>query len=177
MRYTYLRDWRGGLLLRCRSDADGCAARLSRIACGPMFDCPASLACGIAPARARTDLLPDLLPAESLAEPWRARLPGVMRTLVLGGTAWLGSHVVAAAITAGHEVTALARGEAGPAPDGASFVVADRERDDAYDALATTTAGEEREALWTMLKATYPFFVDHEARADRTIPVVALTRL
>jgi deazaflavin-dependent oxidoreductase (nitroreductase family) len=48
---------------------------------------------------------------------------------------------------------------------------------DAYDAVATTTEGEEREALWAMLKATYPFFVDHEAKADRTIPVVALTRL
>jgi nucleoside-diphosphate-sugar epimerase len=55
-----------------------------------------------------------------------------MRTLVLGGTAWLGSHVVAAAITAGHDVTALARGEAGPPPDGARFVAGDRDHDDAF---------------------------------------------
>ncbi len=44
MRYTYLRDWRGGLLLRCRSDRLDQPWRLSRIACGPMFDCAASLA-------------------------------------------------------------------------------------------------------------------------------------
>ncbi|HEV7741539.1 MAG TPA: NAD-dependent epimerase/dehydratase family protein [Pseudolysinimonas sp.] len=56
-----------------------------------------------------------------------------MRTLVLGGTAWLGRHIVSAAIDAGHEVTALARGEAGAAPVGARFVAADRDREDAFD--------------------------------------------
>jgi 2'-hydroxyisoflavone reductase len=58
-----------------------------------------------------------------------------MRTLVLGGTAWLGRHIVSAAIEAGHEVTALARGEAGTAPADARFVTADRDRDDAFDEL------------------------------------------
>jgi nucleoside-diphosphate-sugar epimerase len=62
-----------------------------------------------------------------------------MRTLVLGGTAWLGSHIVSAAIEAGHEVTALARGEAGAAPAGARFVAADRDREDAFDALGGET--------------------------------------
>ena len=55
-----------------------------------------------------------------------------MRTLVLGGTAWLGSRIVSAALDAGHEVTALARGEAGSVPDGARFVRADRDSDDAF---------------------------------------------
>jgi len=59
-----------------------------------------------------------------------------MRTLVLGGTAWLGRNIVSAAVAAGHEVTALARGEAGDAPDGARFVVADRDREDAFAELA-----------------------------------------
>lgn len=62
-----------------------------------------------------------------------------MRTLVLGGTAWLGRELVHAAVAAGHEVTALARGEAGAAPEGARFVVADRDRDDAFDGLGETS--------------------------------------
>ncbi|MEO8262136.1 MAG: NAD-dependent epimerase/dehydratase family protein [Pseudolysinimonas sp.] len=58
-----------------------------------------------------------------------------MRTLVLGGTAWLGTHIVSAALDAGHDVTALARGEAGTVPGGARFVRSDRDGDDAYAAL------------------------------------------
>ena len=49
--------------------------------------------------------------------------------------------------------------------------------DESYDAVARPLAGEERERLWTMLKETYPFFADHETKADRDIPVVALTRV
>jgi nucleoside-diphosphate-sugar epimerase len=59
-----------------------------------------------------------------------------MRILVLGGTAWLGTHLVHTALGNGHEVTALARGEAGSVPAGAAFVRADRDRDDALDAVA-----------------------------------------
>lgn len=62
-----------------------------------------------------------------------------MRTLILGGTAWLGTHLVSTAVAAGHEVTALARGEAGGVPEGPRFVRADRDRDDAFEAL-----GDER---------------------------------
>lgn len=49
-----------------------------------------------------------------------------MRLLVLGGTAWLGSHIVRDAVTRGHDVVAVARGEAGSIPEGATFVPADR---------------------------------------------------
>ena len=48
--------------------------------------------------------------------------------------------------------------------------------DEVYDAVATPTRGAQRQRLWTMLKQRYPFFADHEAKTDRTIPVVALTR-
>jgi len=44
----------------------------------------------------------------------------------------------------------------------------------ARPATAVTVEGGERTALWEMVKATYPFFADHEAATERTIPVVAL---
>ena len=45
-----------------------------------------------------------------------------------------------------------------------------------FDATAVPLNGGERERLWTMLKESYPFFADHEAKTSREIPVVALTR-
>lgn len=41
-------------------------------------------------------------------------------------------------------------------------------------AVARTLEGAEREPVWQMLKATYPFFAEHERKTTRTIPVVAL---
>ena len=61
-----------------------------------------------------------------------------MRILVLGGTAWLGRAIVADAVGRGHEVTALARGTAGSVPVGATWVRADRDRNDAYEAVGDT---------------------------------------
>ena len=49
--------------------------------------------------------------------------------------------------------------------------------DEEYAALAEVTSGADRDRVWTEIKQTYPFFVDHEAKAgEREIPVVALTR-
>lgn len=45
---------------------------------------------------------------------------------------------------------------------------------ESYEAVAGVLVGAERERTWTMLKQTYPFFADHEAKTDREIPVVAL---
>ncbi len=49
-----------------------------------------------------------------------------MEMLLLGGTAFLGREIARAAVARGHRVTCLARGTA-PAPDGAVFVVGDRD--------------------------------------------------
>jgi deazaflavin-dependent oxidoreductase (nitroreductase family) len=42
-------------------------------------------------------------------------------------------------------------------------------------AVARPLGGAERERVWEMLKAAYPFFAEHERNTTRTIPVVALT--
>ena len=61
----------------------------------------------------------------------------IVRLLVLGGTAWLGRCIVSAALELGHDVTCLARGASGDPPDGAAFICADRDRDAAYQEVAT----------------------------------------
>lgn len=48
--------------------------------------------------------------------------------------------------------------------------------DESYDALAVAAAGAERDRLWSMIKAEYPFFADHEKQTTREIPVVIITR-
>jgi deazaflavin-dependent oxidoreductase (nitroreductase family) len=47
---------------------------------------------------------------------------------------------------------------------------------DRYQAQATPARGAEYDHLWAMIKQTYPFFADHEIKANRTIPVVILER-
>lgn len=49
-----------------------------------------------------------------------------MRILILGGTAFLSAEIVRQAAAAGHRITCLARGTAGPPPPGAEWIGADR---------------------------------------------------
>jgi deazaflavin-dependent oxidoreductase (nitroreductase family) len=49
--------------------------------------------------------------------------------------------------------------------------------DERYPALAVPAEGAERERLWAIVTQNYPFFIDHQAKAGRTIPVVVLTRV
>jgi 2'-hydroxyisoflavone reductase len=58
-----------------------------------------------------------------------------MELLVLGGTAFLGRQIALSALADGHRVTCLARGSA-PAPEGVTFVTADREEDDGLAPVA-----------------------------------------
>jgi deazaflavin-dependent oxidoreductase (nitroreductase family) len=47
---------------------------------------------------------------------------------------------------------------------------------DRYEARADVLQGQERARLWADITAANPFFVDHQQKAAREIPVVALTR-
>lgn len=63
---------------------------------------------------------------------WLARM---RRTLILGGTAWLGRALATAAVASGADVVCLARGEAGAVAPGSRLVHADRRDAHAYDSL------------------------------------------
>lgn len=58
------------------------------------------------------------------------------RTLILGGTAWLGREIAEQLAVQGQEVTCLARGESGAVPRGVTFVRSDRRSSGAYDLVA-----------------------------------------
>ncbi|WP_037494879.1 NAD-dependent epimerase/dehydratase family protein [Solirubrobacter soli] len=49
-----------------------------------------------------------------------------MRLLILGGTVFLGRHVVDAALARGHDVTIFTRGKHGTGPDGVQHIAGDR---------------------------------------------------
>jgi 2'-hydroxyisoflavone reductase len=67
-----------------------------------------------------------------------------MRLLILGGTVFLGRHVVDAALARGHDVTIYTRGRHGTGPDGVAHIAGDRAdvtplRDASWDAAIDTS--------------------------------------
>ncbi|SFR70696.1 deazaflavin-dependent oxidoreductase, nitroreductase family [Agromyces sp. CF514] len=46
-----------------------------------------------------------------------------------------------------------------------------------YDAIAQVLADAEHDFAWDWILQSAPFFADHQARVDRTIPVVRLRRV
>lgn len=48
--------------------------------------------------------------------------------------------------------------------------------DDSYETTAVPLTGAEYQRVWTDLVTANPFFVDHQAKTDRVIPVVELSR-
>jgi 2'-hydroxyisoflavone reductase len=118
-----------------------------------------------------------------------------MRLLMLGGTQFLGRAIAARAKSLGHDVTCVARGLAGPAPNHARFVALDRNGQDALRALAgerfdaaidlSRHPGQVRRALvelagsvdhWTFVSTT-SVYADTETRGQRadTAPLLAPT--
>ncbi|WP_134740390.1 NAD-dependent epimerase/dehydratase family protein [Nocardioides sp. 503] len=61
-----------------------------------------------------------------------------MRILVLGGTVFLSEATAAEAVARGHEVVCAARGESGPAPDGARLVTWDRREEPPAELTGTS---------------------------------------
>lgn len=47
---------------------------------------------------------------------------------------------------------------------------------DRYEATATVLPDAERDAVWPTIEAEMPGFADYQAKTDRVIPVIALTR-
>ncbi len=48
---------------------------------------------------------------------------------------------------------------------------------DTFDASAVVLEGTQRQQLWDRIVASYPFFIEHQAKITRQIPLIALERV
>ena len=114
-----------------------------------------------------------------------------MKLLVLGGTAWLGREVATRAVASGHEVTALARGTSGAAPEGVELLRADRGDPGAYDGVSGTdwdavvdlarqpshvrgalTALADRTRSWVFVSSASVYATHDDPGADESAPLL-----
>jgi 2'-hydroxyisoflavone reductase len=102
-----------------------------------------------------------------------------MRLLVLGGTIFLGRHVIDAALAAGHDVTAFSRGVSGePPPADVEWVKGDRDGGldalggRAWDAIVDTSGYVPRivEQSFALDHGHYTFVSSMNAYADVSRP-------
>jgi deazaflavin-dependent oxidoreductase (nitroreductase family) len=49
-------------------------------------------------------------------------------------------------------------------------------KDERIDVRATTAQGQERERLWALMNEVWPAYEEYQAKTDRQIPVVVLSR-
>jgi deazaflavin-dependent oxidoreductase (nitroreductase family) len=49
-------------------------------------------------------------------------------------------------------------------------------KDERIDVRATTAQGQERERLWSLMNEVWPAYEEYQAKTDRQIPVVVLSR-
>lgn len=66
---------------------------------------------------------------QTLAAPVPPSRSRAKKLLILGGTGFIGPHMVSYAVERGHEVTILTRGRSGPSVAGVEHLIADREGD------------------------------------------------
>ncbi len=112
------------------------------------------------------------------------------RVLILGGTGWLGREIARIAVATGDEVVCLARGQSGPPPEDARFVIANRTQPGAYDDLtgewdevielayepelihSALQALAERTRHWTLVSTVSVYARNDEPGADESSDLV-----
>ncbi len=112
------------------------------------------------------------------------------RVLVLGGTAWLGNWTARLWAAEGAEVTCLARGASGSAPEAVRLLAADRTKPGAYDALdgewdevvelawepelvrSALDALADRAKHWTLVSTMSVYRDNDTTDADESAPLV-----